>query len=965
MKKTSLVHSMKKLLLLPALMWVTLSPAAYAQDAAPAAAVPSAAAPAKPAETPWLYEGSDVPIDTSWTFGKLDNGLKYAVKKNVVPQGQVAIRVRIDGGSLHEEDSEQGFAHLIEHLAFRGSEYVPDGESKRIWQRLGVIFGSDSNAQTTPTQTTYKLDLPASTPAKLDESMKIIAGMMRAPNISDTALNAERAIVLAEMRENSGAQMEFGNRLREHIFQGQRLANRSTIGTPETLQAASAPALRAFHTRWYRPDKAVVVIAGDADPAALEALVKKHFGDWKAVGAPTPQPDFGKPKANGKIAATIVDPTLPKVANISFARPWVQVNDTIAYNEQLLVDAVAQRIIDRRLESLARSGGASFTYAAVRQNDESRSADVTYISIRPLADDWEKAITDVRAVIADATKTAPSQADIDRELAEFSDFIRTRLDSYPFESAAKQAEDIVNAVDIRETVAAPDTVVKVFDGMRAKFTPQRLLESTRALFSADAQRIFLSAPTAIPDADTRMAKALTQPVVAAKNARLADKSLGFDKLPKLGSPGKLVSTQKYERLGMEGLEFSNGTRALFFSNDAETGQIRVLVRFGRGYQAVEPAKGGLLWSGPMVLSDNGIGKLTRTQLDTLMNGRRLELTFGVDNDAFEFSATTRGEDLADQLKLIATKMEYPGWQAPPVERAKAIAISDYDSFEMSAVAMMQRDLQYLTAGKDPRWKTPTRAEVKALTPKAFQAFWQPLLASGPIEILLFGDFKRDAAVKALEASFGAMKKRTPAALPAGADLTAFPVSNAQQPLKLTHKGPKDQSAAVVAWPSGGGLAGKSEARQLEMLAAVFRDRLFEKFRSEQAASYSPDMQSYWPDELRGGGYLMAYTQVQPKDIDRFYAFAAEVAADLKKNPITADELQRVVEPQRQYLERALTGNQYWMLQFEGASFQPERFSSFTRIYRDYTEITPVRLQELARKYFRDDKAWKLVVTPAD
>lgn len=51
----------------------------------------------------------------------------------------------------------------------------------------------------------------------------------------------------------------------------------------------------------------------------------------------------------------------------------------------------------------------------------------------------------------------------------------------------------------------------------------------------------------------------------------------------------------------------------------------------------------------------------------------LELSFSVDNDVFEFSAATRPEDLADQLKLIATKLEYPGWHAASVVRAKALA----------------------------------------------------------------------------------------------------------------------------------------------------------------------------------------------------------------------------------------------------------------------------------------------------
>ena len=80
----------------------------------------------KPVSAPWLYENSDVPVDKSWTFGVLDNGVRYAVKKNIVPQGQVSIRVRVDAGALHEEDNELGFAHLMEHLAFRGSEHVPD-----------------------------------------------------------------------------------------------------------------------------------------------------------------------------------------------------------------------------------------------------------------------------------------------------------------------------------------------------------------------------------------------------------------------------------------------------------------------------------------------------------------------------------------------------------------------------------------------------------------------------------------------------------------------------------------------------------------------------------------------------------------------------------------------------------------------------------------------------------------------
>jgi zinc protease len=954
--------SMKALSLFLALS-LSLASAVHAKKAAqaPVKAPATAAAPAPVSTAPWLYEGSDVPVDKSWTFGTLPNGLRYAVKRNDVPAGQVSIRVRIDAGALYEEDNEQGYAHLLEHLAFRGSEFVPDGESKRIWQRLGVSFGSDSNAQTTPTQTVYKLDLPSATPASIGESMRMLSGMMRAPNITQAALDAERAIVLAELREADSAQLRLDDKIRAHFFQGQKMARRATIGTIETLGRSDIAGLRAFHRRWYRPDNAVVVISGDADPAALINFVQQHFGSWRVEGAKTPQPDFGKPAKKGIAAATVSDPALPLTAAIAYSRPWEQVNDTIAYNEQLMIDGLAQRIINRRLEYLARDG-ASFTLAQLAQQDVSRTADMTLINVKPLGGDWEKAVREVRAVIADAMQTPPAQADIERELAIFADEFRTRVDSYRFEAGSKQADDIVRAVDIRETVAAPQTVVAVFDGMRAKFTPQRIFEATKALFTADASYILLSGPNAPASAEARLASALTGPVSGNAKARLAETQLGFAALPALGPPGKLMSAEKDPRFEVEKLVFANGTRAILSSNKAEEGQIRILVRFGRGYQAVTPKSGGLFWSGPMVLPDNGIGNLTRSQIDQMINGRRIELSFTVDNDAFEFASTTRRADLADQLKLIATKLEHPGWQPAAVERAKAFAISEYDGFNMSALSVMQRDLQYLMNGRDARWKVPPPASVKTLTPEAFRQFWAPLLASGPLEILVFGDFERDAAIKAIEESIAALKPRREAAVPAGADRLVFPAPS-KTPLLLTHKGPKDQVATVLAWPTGGGLAGISEGRELEILAALFRDRLFEKFRAEQAASYSPDMVANWPDEFANGGFLMAYSQVQPKDRERFYAFAREVAADLAAKPVSDDELKRAVEPAKQFVERATSGNMFWLTQMEGASYAPQRFGALARLYADYARVTPQRLQELAKRYFVSEREWTLVIEP--
>src|SRR6516165_10835746 len=164
----------------------------------------SVPAPAKEA-VPWLYKGSDVPPDREWTFGTLSNGLRYAVRRNGVPPGQVSIRIRIDAGSLNENNQEQGFAHLLEHLLFRQSKYLGEAQAIPTWQRLGASFGNDTNAETTPTQTVFKLDLPNAIPASLDESFKLLSGMVTAPTLSEANIRTEVPIVLAEMRERGGA----------------------------------------------------------------------------------------------------------------------------------------------------------------------------------------------------------------------------------------------------------------------------------------------------------------------------------------------------------------------------------------------------------------------------------------------------------------------------------------------------------------------------------------------------------------------------------------------------------------------------------------------------------------------------------------------------------------------------------------------------------------------------------------
>ncbi|MEH6702174.1 M16 family metallopeptidase [Parasphingorhabdus sp.] len=920
---------------------------------------------AKPVESneplPWLYKNSDVPVDRSWIFGELDNGLRYAVKRNGVPPGQVSIRMRMDVGSLMETEQEQGFAHFMEHLTFRGSTHVPDGEAKRVWQRLGATFGSDSNAETSPTQTVYKLDLPNANRTSLDESLKILSGMASSPGLSVTAVNAERPVVLAELRERAGPQSNVQNATRELFFAGQLLASRAPIGTPETLSAATPQMLQLFHQRWYRPEQTVIVIAGDGEPELFEELLKKHFSDWKGKGKAGSIPDFGQPQDTADISQIIIEPNVPRFISMIIARPWEQVEDTIVYNQQILIDLLALQMINRRLEARARSGG-SYLQASVGQDDVSRSVDGTFISIIPLGDDWEAALSDVRGVIADATAIAPSEADIAREIAEFDAALAIGVEGYPSEDARKQADDIVNAVDIRETVATPKVALDVFRAMRDLYTPERLLESTRKLFTGVSTRALMTSPDVIESGKTRLANALRNTVDAANDVRVVQSDLGFDSLKRIGKKGAIKTTKKIERYEVEQLELANGVRVLLYPNTGERNKIMVNARFGNGYAGLSPQQESFAWSGALALMASGVANLGQEELDKITTGRRIGLSFDIDNDAFEITANTRPSDLEDQLHLIAAKLAFPRWDSAPVIRGKAASLISYDSFSASPQAVLERDLEWLIRGKDPRWKTPDKEDFDRLTAENFKNFWKPILASGPIELMLFGDFDRDQAVESILKTFGALKKRKANPVLPEATSPHFPAAQ-PGPEILVHNGDTDRAAAMVAWPTGGGLEKVRESRKLEVLVSIFNDRLFEILRSQQGASYSPQVFNSWPVDFQTGGYIGAQSQLTPDNIDRFYNVVALIAKDLREKPVSDDELTRVVEPLRQLIARASSGNSFWMSQMEGASYNPQKFVALRTLLSDYTVITPAEVQALAIKYLDDATKWKLVVLP--
>jgi zinc protease len=108
---------------------------------------------------------------------------------------------------------------------------------------------------------------------------------------------------------------------------------------------------------------------------------------------------------------------------------------------------------------------------------------------------------------------------------------------------------------------------------------------------------------------------------------------------------------------------------------------------------------------------------------------------------------------------------------------------------------------------------------------------------------------------------------------------------------------------------------------------------------------------------------MAIGQVAPDNIPLFFKLSREIAAELVAKPVDEDELKRTIGPMQQSIMRQSTGNQFWMNQLDGATYEPARIAALTHLYSDISTMTAADLQATAAKYLRPDRDWTMQVVP--
>jgi zinc protease len=252
----------------------------------------------------------------------LSNGMEVVaikLKQNSVATVDVFYKV----GSRNEVMGKSGIAHMLEHLNFKSTKNLKAGEFDEIVKG----FGGVNNASTGFDYTHYYIN---SSSQNVDRSMGLFAELMQNQNLKNEEFLPEREVVAEERRwrtDNNPMGYLYFNLF--NLAFGYHSYHWTPIGFMNDILTWKIDDIKSFHSRFYQPSNAILVVAGDIDPQEIFKQAQKHFGKIKNNGE-IPVVHMQEPKQDGEKRAIVYKDTNVEMLAIAYKIPNFEDNDIVA-----------------------------------------------------------------------------------------------------------------------------------------------------------------------------------------------------------------------------------------------------------------------------------------------------------------------------------------------------------------------------------------------------------------------------------------------------------------------------------------------------------------------------------------------------------------------------------------------------------------------------------------------------------
>jgi zinc protease len=903
-----------------------------------------------------------IPFNPAVRTGTLPNGLKFFIRQNARPEKRVELRLAVKAGSLAEADDQLGLAHLIEHMAFNGSEHFKPGELVSYFETYGARLGPHVNASTSFDETVYMLQLPTDKFEVVDKGLTAMADYAGGLSFIPAEVEKERGVVIEEWRGGLGA----GSRIRDKqlpiLFYQSRYAERLPIGKPEIIRNAPVERIRAFYDTWYRPERMAIVAVGDINPEQIETSIRSAFGSLKDRAPAAPVPNNAIP-LNNEIQFSLTSDAEVTSSNIQILRKRAKDSHaTVGDYRRDLVERLFSDMFNDRLSELARKPDAKFLGAGVGGGALGPTSSVFSMSARVkdggLAEGLAALSIEARRVLEHGF-IAPELDRAQRSmLAAYERFYNERDKS----ESPGFAQEYVNyflddepspGIDYEYRLARfliPSITLNDIMGVaRSRLTP-----SSVVVLATAPQKAGLELPS---EGELRTVLASTERVAVTPWTEAAVARALLETIP---PPAAVTSRRELSNVGVTIVSFANGVDAWLKPTDFKNDQV-LFTMYARGGLSLAPESEYVNDQfASRYVSLSGYGGIKAVDLGKLLAGKVAGASPFASHSTHGIGGSAAPADLETALQLLYQEFTAPNNDPEAFALMKRQLEAAIANRGRSPGQVFGERLEQINTSNHYTSKPLTEEMLAALDPAKMVAFYRERFSNAAdFTFFMVGTFNIEETLPLLARYVGSLPS-TGRRTSDYRDLAVrFPAMNVREDVR---KGREPKSQTVISFysdPPGDPQEQEKIVAATTVLDTVLRDEL----REELGQTYTVSSGQTQMLPQRGDGHISISFGAAPDNIKAMTDRVLAAVKKLQTEGPSEDHTAKAREAAKRGYETALKQNAYWLGRLQSVHlFGRDPGEILTRSAR-IDALTPALLRETFRQYFPFERYTVVTLVP--
>ncbi len=655
-----------------------------------------------------------IPADPEVRTGKLENGMTYYIRHNEKPKGQADFYILHDVGAIQENDSQQGLAHFLEHMAFNGTKNLPGKQLTEYLETVGVKFGANLNAGTSWDYTCYNMkDVPTSREGIIDSALLILHDWSHFIALEPSEIDSERGVIMEELRTRDGASWRSTMKLLQALGKGTKYERRNLIGYLDGLKNFRHKELEDFYKQWYRPDYQAVIVVGDIDVDAIESKIKTLMADIPAPAAGASQKEtIVVPDNEEPIVSIYTDPEMQGTkVQLFIKRPALpeQLANTVLAEANNVIEAYMSTMENARLQEIAMQPDAPFLGAGMGTGDVigiiptlDATVFVAMTEDGKLARGFETLYTEMEKVrrygftqgeFERAQENLMRQAErsyANRNDRRNNEFVQTYLNNYQKNQPMPDAETEWQLDSMLIKMLNVDAV--------NAFAKQTILPTNQVIVINAPEKEGVATPTAEEILAIRDKVAASE--VTAYEDNVVKEPLIAEGTVLKGSPVK--KTVEDKQLGTTEWTLANGAKVVVKPTTFKADEVRLGVVGKGGLSLLSDEEYYMGEMMPAVNSMSGVGKFSATELKKQLSGKTASVQPSVENYTSAMGGVCSPKDIETMLQLLYLNFTQPRFNKDDVDNLTKMLLAQLANAKSNPDFLMQEKVADVTYGHNPR-----------------------------------------------------------------------------------------------------------------------------------------------------------------------------------------------------------------------------------------------------------------------